>query len=36
MARSVISHQAADKILPLNKLAEEIEKAVHKMEAGNV
>jgi two-component system, chemotaxis family, protein-glutamate methylesterase/glutaminase len=36
MARSVISKNAADKILPLNKLAEEIEKAVYKMEAGNV
>ena len=36
MARSVISNNAADKILPLNKLAEEIERAVHKMEAGNV
>jgi two-component system, chemotaxis family, protein-glutamate methylesterase/glutaminase len=35
MARSVISHNAADKILPLNKLAEEIAKAVYKMEAGN-
>lgn len=36
MARSVISKNAADKILPLNKLAEEVEKIVHKMEAGNV
>ena len=36
MARSVISHDAADKILPLNKLAEEIEMIVHQMEAGNV
>jgi two-component system, chemotaxis family, protein-glutamate methylesterase/glutaminase len=36
MARSVISHNAADKILPLNKLAEEIERIVHQMEAGNV
>lgn len=36
MARSVISHNAADKILPLNKLAEEIEKIVRQMEAGNV
>jgi two-component system chemotaxis response regulator CheB len=36
MARSVISHNAADKILPLNKLAEEIERIVRQMEAGNV
>ena len=36
MARSVISKNAADKILPLNRLAEEVEKIVHKMEAGNV
>lgn len=36
MARSVISKNAADKILPLNKLAEEIERIVHQMEAGNV
>jgi len=36
MARSVISKNAQDKILPLNKLAEEIERVVLQMEAGNV
>jgi len=36
MARSVISKNAADKILPLNKLAEEVERAVLQMEAENV
>jgi two-component system chemotaxis response regulator CheB len=36
MARSVISKEAADKILPLNKLAGEIERVVLKMEAENV
>jgi two-component system chemotaxis response regulator CheB len=36
MARSVISKNAADKILPLNKIAEEIERIVLQMEAGNV
>ncbi len=35
MARSVITKDAADKILPLNKLAEEIERVVLQMEAGN-
>jgi two-component system, chemotaxis family, protein-glutamate methylesterase/glutaminase len=32
MARSVIKHDAADKILPLKKLAKEIEKVVREME----
>lgn len=36
MARSVISKNAADKILPLNKIAAEVEKIVLQMEAGNV
>lgn len=36
MARSVISKNAADRILPLNKLAGEIEKEVLRMEAENV
>lgn len=36
MARSVLSKNAADKVLPLAKLAEEIERTVLKMEAGNV
>jgi two-component system chemotaxis response regulator CheB len=36
MARSVISKDAADKILPLNKLAEEVERIVLQMEAENV
>ena len=36
MARSVISKNVADKILPLNKLAEEVERAVLQMEAENV
>jgi two-component system chemotaxis response regulator CheB len=36
MARSVISKNAQDKILPLNKLAEEIERIILRMEAGNV
>jgi two-component system chemotaxis response regulator CheB len=36
MARSVIKYNAADLILPLNKLAKEIEKAVHSMEGIDV
>ncbi|MCK9581226.1 MAG: chemotaxis-specific protein-glutamate methyltransferase CheB [Methanoregula sp.] len=36
MARSVISKNAADKIIPLDKLADEIERVVLQMEAGNV
>jgi two-component system chemotaxis response regulator CheB len=36
MARSVIKYNAADKILPLNKLAKEIEKVVREMEGIDV
>ncbi len=36
MARSVIKHNAADKILPLNRIAKEIEKAVREMEGIDV
>ena len=36
MARSVIKHNAADQILPLKKLAKEIEKAVRGMEGIDV
>lgn len=36
MARSVISRNAQDRILPLTKLAEEIGRLVHQMEVGNV
>jgi len=36
MARSVIKYNAADQILPLKKLAKEIEKAVHEMEGIDV
>lgn len=36
MPRSVIKYEAAHKILPLNKLAKEIEKVVHEMEGIDV
>jgi two-component system chemotaxis response regulator CheB len=36
MARSVIKHNAADQIVPLKKLAKEIEKAVREMEGIDV
>jgi len=36
MPRSVIKYNAADKILPLNKLAKEIEKVVREMEGIDV
>jgi two-component system, chemotaxis family, protein-glutamate methylesterase/glutaminase len=36
MARSAIQKNAVDKVLPLNRLAREIERVVHDMEARNV
>ena len=36
MARSAIQRNAVDKVLPLNRLAREIERAVHNMEARHV
>jgi two-component system chemotaxis response regulator CheB len=36
MARSAIQKNAVDKVLPLNKLAPEIERLVHRMEDANV
>lgn len=36
MARSAIQKNAVDKVLPLNKLAGEIERLIHKMEDANV
>jgi two-component system chemotaxis response regulator CheB len=36
MARSAIQRNAVDKVLPLNRLAREIERAVHNMEAHRV
>jgi len=36
MARSAIQKNAVDKVLPLTKLAPEIERLVHQMEAANV
>ncbi|MFA4860004.1 chemotaxis-specific protein-glutamate methyltransferase CheB [Methanoregula sp.] len=36
MARSAIQHNAVDKVLPLNKLAKEIERVVRQMEDTNV
>jgi chemotaxis response regulator CheB len=32
MARSAITHEAVDKVLPLNKIAQEIERVVLQME----
>nr|WP_319375577.1 chemotaxis-specific protein-glutamate methyltransferase CheB [uncultured Methanoregula sp.] len=36
MARSAIQHNAVDKVLPLTKLAKEIERVVHQMEENRV
>jgi two-component system chemotaxis response regulator CheB len=36
MARSAIQHNAVDKVLPLAKLAKEIERVVHQMEENRV
>jgi two-component system chemotaxis response regulator CheB len=36
MARSAIQHNAVDKVLPLAKLAKEIERVVHQMEENHV
>ncbi|MFA4876935.1 MAG: chemotaxis-specific protein-glutamate methyltransferase CheB [Methanoregula sp.] len=36
MARSAIQHNAVDKVLPLSKLAKEIERVVHQMEDSHV
>jgi chemotaxis response regulator CheB len=36
MARSAIQHNAVDKVLPLTKLAREIERVVRQMEETHV